>query len=1153
MVVSLTEEPTQTESGFAQPRCQPRWIGNQSSGFQRKLSAAPSGSEPQTPDHENAAAPRPSASARGFPARFSGKGEELGRFLRSIVEYAEEDFSQFPSERAKIAFCVSLLSGDALSKTSKLWSAKGGNFGSAFLRASSGDVWDGGFSTVLGSGPRCFRARSSIPGFFQVLGSIPVHPRTRGSVPGIPQTHGSAPGSVQARCCVPGFLWTLCTISERLRARHGIPAFPRAVRAATEHLQARCPVSSFPWTLHERAEPPQTRHERAELPQTRHERAELPQSSAEGAAQPQSSAEGAAQPQSSAEGSAQPQSSTEGAAQPQSPQESSAPFIGHEEIVVPPPGHEEDVVPVPGREEIVVPPPGCQWDVVPPPGREEAPQKAGSTEGDGSPPGSTEGDVSPAGLHRRRRPQVSLRAKARPQVSLRAKTRPQVLLRAKARPQVLLRAKACPQVFLRSTARLQVPRRLTSSLQVPRRSTARLQVPRRAKSGLQVPRRAKSGLQVPRRAKSGLQVPPRTTSGLQVRHMATSGLQVPPRTTSGLQVFRMATSGLQVPLMMAKLSRVSPRVSLRPNALPKVPLCSWSPPVSAVDVAQPPVSVVDVARPPAFVVDVARPPGLRLGQRTVQVPRHGGSQHFSTSAEVTKKAYNRVSREELWYCMKKSGVSEKYVMVVQGMFEDIVTAVKCAVGTTDWFNAEVGLHQGLALSPFLFAAVTDRLTDEVRQDSPWTMMFVDDIVICGKSREQVEESLEWWRYALERRGMKVSRRSQRFQTTGQGSQRFQTTGQVGDVVKDLGLEPKRLLEGKARIFAASGRDYLQLDREKGHITVKERMDRETLCSSSTSTCSISFEIIVENPIELYRVIVEILDVNDNSPAFPRGEMKLEISESAARPAPASSLLGLHPASCGPGDLASPRAVSGCSLGSGPEVSLERLVPLRHFLAAWQALPDVSWWVLHTVERAYLIQFGSPPPHFYGDFLILVGSQQALVMEQEEDTLLRRWAIEVASIRTRVQVLCLELYGSQAGRRVQDADPRAGHASNQIRGLVCHGVGVLGKSVLSPLQRTTYLSVIWDSPAHIVAILTAIRKVREGQPLTVEQFQTLLDLPLEVIPLGLLYMRPLHWWLRTRGVSWRGNPLRTIKVTQRCLRALDVWRDPLCPSLKSLED
>ncbi|KAK3517885.1 hypothetical protein QTP70_026212 [Hemibagrus guttatus] len=46
---------------------------------------------------------------------------------------------------------------------------------------------------------------------------------------------------------------------------------------------------------------------------------------------------------------------------------------------------------------------------------------------------------------------------------------------------------------------------------------------------------------------------------------------------------------------------------------------------------------------------------------------------------------------------------------------------------------------------------------EVRQESPWTMMFADDIVICSESREQVEENLERWRFALERRGMKVSR------------------------------------------------------------------------------------------------------------------------------------------------------------------------------------------------------------------------------------------------------------------------------------------------------------------------------------------------------------------------------------------------------------
>ncbi|KAK3512266.1 hypothetical protein QTP70_002272 [Hemibagrus guttatus] len=120
------------------------------------------------------------------------------------------------------------------------------------------------------------------------------------------------------------------------------------------------------------------------------------------------------------------------------------------------------------------------------------------------------------------------------------------------------------------------------------------------------------------------------------------------------------------------------------------------------------------------------------------------------------KVYDRVPREELWYCMRKSGVAEKYVRVVQDMYERSRTVVRCAVGQTEEFKVEVGLHQGSALSPFLFAIVMDQLSEEVRQESPWTMMFADNIVICSESREQVEENLERWRFALERRGMKVS-------------------------------------------------------------------------------------------------------------------------------------------------------------------------------------------------------------------------------------------------------------------------------------------------------------------------------------------------------------------------------------------------------------
>ncbi len=47
----------------------------------------------------------------------------------------------------------------------------------------------------------------------------------------------------------------------------------------------------------------------------------------------------------------------------------------------------------------------------------------------------------------------------------------------------------------------------------------------------------------------------------------------------------------------------------------------------------------------------------------------------------------------------------------------------------------------------------------------------------------------------------------------------------------------------------------------------------------------------------------------------------------------------------------------------------------------------------------------------------------------------------------------------------------------------------------------------------------------------------------MIPFDLLYMRPLQWWLKTKGFSQRGNPLRMIKVTRRCLCALDMWKKP----------
>ncbi|XP_035377230.1 protocadherin gamma-A11-like isoform X1 [Electrophorus electricus] len=102
---------------------------------------------------------------------------------------------------------------------------------------------------------------------------------------------------------------------------------------------------------------------------------------------------------------------------------------------------------------------------------------------------------------------------------------------------------------------------------------------------------------------------------------------------------------------------------------------------------------------------------------------------------------------------------------------------------------------------------------------------------------------------------------------------------VGNIIQDLGLDVKRLKSGRARIFTEDSREYIGLNVDKGTLVVRERIDREELCAH-VSPCSLHFQIILENPMELHRIDVEIIDINDHAPSFARGEIHFQISESA---------------------------------------------------------------------------------------------------------------------------------------------------------------------------------------------------------------------------------------------------------------------------------
>eukprot|EP00063_Salmo_salar_P093073 XP_014067908.1 PREDICTED: protocadherin gamma-C4-like [Salmo salar] len=101
---------------------------------------------------------------------------------------------------------------------------------------------------------------------------------------------------------------------------------------------------------------------------------------------------------------------------------------------------------------------------------------------------------------------------------------------------------------------------------------------------------------------------------------------------------------------------------------------------------------------------------------------------------------------------------------------------------------------------------------------------------------------------------------------------------VGNLAKDLGLGLSEIFDRKLRVASEAGKQYFSVDAGKGELVVNERIDRETLCGQSAS-CVLPLQVVIENPLQLYRIEVEIRDINDNSPNFITKELTLKIAES----------------------------------------------------------------------------------------------------------------------------------------------------------------------------------------------------------------------------------------------------------------------------------
>ncbi|KAI4887262.1 hypothetical protein NFI96_029832 [Prochilodus magdalenae] len=102
---------------------------------------------------------------------------------------------------------------------------------------------------------------------------------------------------------------------------------------------------------------------------------------------------------------------------------------------------------------------------------------------------------------------------------------------------------------------------------------------------------------------------------------------------------------------------------------------------------------------------------------------------------------------------------------------------------------------------------------------------------------------------------------------------------VGNMAKDLNLNARELEARMFQIVSGSSKKYFEVNLKTGELFVHERIDREELCSANQA-CSLHLEAIAQNPLRLFSITVNIMDVNDNAPSFPYKTYELNITEHA---------------------------------------------------------------------------------------------------------------------------------------------------------------------------------------------------------------------------------------------------------------------------------
>ncbi|KAM3664853.1 protocadherin alpha-6-like [Ammospiza maritima maritima] len=105
---------------------------------------------------------------------------------------------------------------------------------------------------------------------------------------------------------------------------------------------------------------------------------------------------------------------------------------------------------------------------------------------------------------------------------------------------------------------------------------------------------------------------------------------------------------------------------------------------------------------------------------------------------------------------------------------------------------------------------------------------------------------------------------------------------VGRLAQDLGLEAGEAEARRLRLVAPGRRASVEVSGASGALLVSSRLDREELCGKS-APCALRLEVLLERPLRVFHVQLEVTDINDNAPVFPAARKNLSITEFTTLP------------------------------------------------------------------------------------------------------------------------------------------------------------------------------------------------------------------------------------------------------------------------------